>query len=112
MAQRQDFRRIGLLLPSSSSVQERDFCRVLPEDITLHVARMRLSNVEAESTLRIVQEIEIESQKLVDVDVDVIVSWEAAGSLSITIEMKRLSGARAHSKKHLEAVAQAVARRT
>jgi maleate cis-trans isomerase len=73
MAQRQDFRRIGLLLPSSSSVQERDFCRVLPEDITLHVARMRLSNVEAESTLRIVQEIEIESQKLADVDVDVIV---------------------------------------
>jgi maleate cis-trans isomerase len=73
MARRRDFRRIGLLLPSSSSVQERDFCRVLPEDITLHVARMRLSNVEAESTLRIVQEIEIESQKLADVDVDVIV---------------------------------------
>src|SRR5215813_5321442 len=73
MAQRQDFRRIGLLVPSSSSIQERDFCRVLPEDITLHVARMRLSNVEAESTLRIVQEIETESQKLADVDVDVIV---------------------------------------
>ena len=73
MARRQDFRRIGLLLPSSSSIQERDFCRVLPEDITLHVARMRLSNVEAESTLRIVQEIESESQKLADVDVDVIV---------------------------------------
>ena len=60
MARRQDFRRIGLLLPSSSSVQERDFCRVLPEDITVHA-------------LRIVQEIEIESQKLADVDVDVIV---------------------------------------
>ena len=73
MARRQDFRRIGLLLPSSSSVQEQDLCKVLPEDITLHVARMRLSNVEAESTLRIVQEIEIESQKLADVDVDVIV---------------------------------------
>jgi len=73
MARRQDFRRIGLLLPSSSSVQEQDFCKVLPEDITLHVARMRLSNVEAESTLRIVQEIESESQKLADVDIDVIV---------------------------------------
>ena len=73
MARREDFRRIGLLLPSSSSVQEQDLCKVLPEDITLHVARMRLSNVEAESTLRIVQEIEIESQKLADVDVDVIV---------------------------------------
>src|ERR1700751_3006678 len=73
MARRQDFRRTGLLLPSSSSVQERDFSRVLPQDITLHVARMRLSNVEAESTLRIVQEIETESQKLADVDVDVII---------------------------------------
>ena len=73
MAQRKDFRRIGLLVPSSSSVQERDIGRALPEDITLHVARMRLSNVDAESTLRIVQEIETESQKLADVDVDVII---------------------------------------
>jgi len=73
MAQRKDFRRIGLLLPSSSSVQERDIGRALPEDITLHVARMRLNNVDADSTLRIVQEIESESQKLADVDVDVII---------------------------------------
>ena len=80
MARRQDFRRIGLLVPSSSSVQERDFCRVLPEDITLHVARMRLNNVEAESILRIVQEIEIESQKLADADVDVIVFPASAPS--------------------------------
>ena len=68
MAQRKDFRRIGLLLPSSSSVQERDIGRALPEDITLHVARMRLSNVDADSTLRIVQEIETERKKLADVD--------------------------------------------
>ncbi len=73
MAQRRDFRRIGLLLPSSSSVQERDIGRALPDDITLHVARMRLNNVDADSTLRIVREIESESQKLADVDVDVII---------------------------------------
>src|SRR5580704_11030789 len=73
MAQRLDFRRIGLLVPSSSSVQEWDIGRALPQDVTLHVARMRLSNVDAESTLRIVQEIETESQKLADVDVDVII---------------------------------------
>ncbi len=73
MAQRKDLRRIGVLLPSSSSVQERDIGRALPEDITLHVARMRLNNVDADSTLRVVQEIEIESQKLADVDVDVII---------------------------------------
>jgi maleate cis-trans isomerase len=71
--QRQDFRRIGVLLPSSNSVQEPDFCSVLPKHITLHIARMGLSNVEADSTLRIVQEIEAESQKLADADVDVIV---------------------------------------
>jgi maleate isomerase len=73
MAERKDFRRIGLLLPSSSSAQEWDIGRALPDDITLHVARMRLNNVDADSTLRIVQEIEAESQKLADVDVDVII---------------------------------------
>ena len=73
MAPRKNFRRMGLLVPSSSSVQERDIGRALPDDITLHVARMRLSNVDAESTLRVVQEIETESQKLADVDVDVII---------------------------------------
>lgn len=73
MAERKDFRRIGLLLPSSSSVQERDIGKALPDNITLHVARMRLNNVDADSTLRIVQEIETESQKLADVDVDVII---------------------------------------
>jgi len=51
VAQRQDFRRIGLLLPSSSSVQERNFCRVLPEDITLHVARSVSSIRKPPSTL-------------------------------------------------------------
>jgi maleate isomerase len=73
MAQRNDFRRIGVLLPSSSSAQEMDIGRALPNDITLHIARMRLNNVDAESTLRVVQEIETESQKLADVDVDVII---------------------------------------
>jgi maleate cis-trans isomerase len=80
MARRQDSRRIGLLLPSSNSVQEPDFGSVLPKDITLHVARMGLSTVEADSTLRIVQEIETESQKLADVDVDVIVFAATAPS--------------------------------
>jgi maleate isomerase len=80
MTQRRDFRRIGLLLPSSNSVQEPDFVSVLPKHITLHVARMRLNNVEADSTLRIVEEIETESQKLADVDADVIVLAATAPS--------------------------------
>jgi maleate isomerase len=73
MAQRKDVRRIGVLLPSSSTAQEWDIGRALPDHITLHVARMRLNKVDADSTLRVVQEIETESQKLADVDVDVII---------------------------------------
>jgi maleate cis-trans isomerase len=80
MARRGDVRRIGLLIPSSNSVQEPDFARVLPPGITLHVARMGLSTVEADSTLRIVQEIEAESRKLADVDVDVIMFAATAPS--------------------------------
>ena len=80
MARREDVRRIGLLVPSSNSVQEPDFWRLLPRGIALHVARMRLSNVEPESTLRIVEEIETESRKLADADVDVIVLAATAPS--------------------------------
>ena len=80
MARRADVRRIGVLLPSSNSVQEPDFWRVLPKHITQHVARMRLTQVEANSTLRIVEEIETESRKLADVDVDVIVLAATAPS--------------------------------
>jgi len=80
MARREDFRRIGVLLPSSNSVQEADFWRALPQGFTLHVTRMGLSTVEADSTLRIVQEIESESKKLADADVDVIVFAATAPS--------------------------------
>ena len=80
MAQRQDVRRISVLLPSSSSVQEETFWRVLPDGITLHGARMRLSTVDADSTLRIVEEIETESRKLGDADVDVILLAATAPS--------------------------------
>lgn len=80
MARRADLRRIGSLLPSSNSVQEPDFYSVLPKHITLHVGRMHLTHVEADSTLRIVAEIETESRKLADVDVDVIVFAATAPS--------------------------------
>lgn len=77
---REDFRRVGLLLPSSNSVQEGEFSRALPPGFTLHVTRMGLSMVEADSTLRIAHEIEAESKKLADADVDVIVFAATAPS--------------------------------
>ena len=94
LARRADVRRIGVLLPSSTR-SGAGFWRVLPKHITQHVARMRLTQVEANSTLRIVEEIETESRKLADVDVDVIVL--AATAPSVAQRHRVRSGAdRAH----------------
>jgi maleate isomerase len=73
-------RRLGLLLPSSNTTQEEEFWRILPPGVTLHVARLPLRTVEADSTVRIVQDIEAESRKLADADVDAIVLAATAPS--------------------------------
>jgi maleate isomerase len=80
MARREDVQRIGLLLPSSNTVQEREFCSALPQGMALHVTRLGLRTIEADSTLRIVAELEAESRKLADADVDVIVLAATAPS--------------------------------
>jgi maleate cis-trans isomerase len=72
--------RIGLLLPSSNTTQEEEFWRILPQDTTLHVARLPLRTVEADSTVRIVEDIASESRKLADADVDAIVLAATAPS--------------------------------
>jgi len=80
MADRAQFRRIGLLLPSSNTTQEIEYWRVMPPGVSLHVARLPLRNVEADSTVRIVEDIETEARKLADADVDAIVLAATAPS--------------------------------
>lgn len=80
MSSRQDRRRIGLLLPSSNTTQEPEFTRIMPDGVTLHVARLPLRTVEPSSTARIVEDIESESRKLGDADVDAIVLAATAPS--------------------------------
>jgi len=80
MASRAAFRRIGLLLPSSNTTQEPEFARILPPHVTLHLARLTLRRVEPDATVRIVEEIEQESRKLADADVDAIVLAATAPS--------------------------------
>ena len=80
MSSRQDRKRIGLLLPSSNTTQEPEFTRIMPYGVTLHVARLPLRTVEPASTARIVEDIETESQKLADADVDAIVLAATAPS--------------------------------
>jgi maleate cis-trans isomerase len=73
MPPRRDHRRIGLLLPSSNTIQEPEFTRILPDGLTLHAARLPLRTADAAAKTRLVEDIETESRKLADADVDVIV---------------------------------------
>lgn len=72
MTGRAETRRIGLLAPSSSTTQEIEYNRILPAGISLHTARLVLRTVDPNATIRIVEEIEQESRKLGDAEVDVI----------------------------------------
>ena len=72
--------RIGLLVPSSNSTQEPEFVQMLPASVSLHVTRLGLQSVDAESTLNIVAELEKESRKLADAAVDIVVLAATAPS--------------------------------
>ena len=72
--------RVGLLLPSSNSTQEPEFVQMLPPSVSLHVTRLSLANVDPDSTLNVVADLEKESRKLADAAVDVIVLAATAPS--------------------------------
>ncbi len=73
-------KRFGLLLPSSNTTQEPEFAEVLPNDVSLHCARLTLRNIDPESTIKIVAELESEAQKLKDAEVDAVVLSATAPS--------------------------------
>ena len=60
----QKTQRFGLLLPSSNSTQEPEFIQTLPPNVSLHCARLTLSNIDPDSTIKIVQELEAETTKI------------------------------------------------
>jgi len=49
-------RRLGLLIPSSNTVMEVDFYRNLPEDVTLHTARMYMEDTTPEGEAQMLDE--------------------------------------------------------
>ncbi len=73
-------KRIGLLVPSSNSTVEVEFYRALPADVSLHVGRLPITQVNPESIAGMVDPLETESKKLASADVDVIVLGAAAPS--------------------------------
>jgi len=72
--------RIGLLVPSSNTTVEPEFYRALPSNVTLHTARLFLTDITPEAILRILQDLEEASRLLATADVDVIVMGATAPS--------------------------------
>lgn len=75
--------RYGLLVPSSNSTQEPEFSQALPSFVSLHTGRLSWSRIDADTVMRSVEELEFESRKLADADVDVIVLGIAAASVAL-----------------------------
>ena len=65
--------RFGLLTPSSNTAQEPEFSAALPPTVSLHTGRVGLPRHHAGRAGRCVLELETESRKLADAEVDAIV---------------------------------------
>jgi maleate isomerase len=73
--------RIGLLVPSSNTTMEPDFYAMAPMGVTVHTARMRLSQVTPEALIRMAEDTEGGAGLLADAGVDIIVYGCTTGSL-------------------------------
>jgi len=74
--------RFGLLTPSSNTTQEPEFNAALPADVSLHTGRVSYRDITPAEQDRCVLELEQESRKLADAEVDVIVFAATAPTLA------------------------------
>ena len=74
--------RFGLLTPSSNTVQEPEFSALLPQTVSLHTGRVAYRDITPQEQMRCVLELEAESRKLADAEVDVIVFAATAPTLA------------------------------
>ena len=74
--------RFGLLTPSSNTTQEPEFSAALPPTVSLHTGRVAYRDITPQEQDRCVLELEQESRKLADAEVDVIVFAATAPTLA------------------------------
>jgi maleate cis-trans isomerase len=74
--------RFGLLTPSSNTVQEPEFFAALPPSVSLHTGRVAYRDITPQEQMRCVLELESESRKLGDAEVDIIVFAATAPTLA------------------------------
>jgi maleate isomerase len=82
MAIIQKTHRFGLLTPSSNTTQEPEFSAALPPSVSLHTGRVAYRDITPQEQDRCVLELESESRKLADAEVDVIVFAATAPTLA------------------------------
>jgi len=95
-------KRLGLLVPSSGTIQEADFYRRVPEEVTVHSARMRLVEATEVDEIRMLEEHTIPAARdLATIHPDAVVfSCTSAGALrgnayeaGLCSEIARVTGA-------------------
>jgi maleate isomerase len=74
--------RFGLLTPSSNTTQEPEFSAALPPTVSLHTGRVAYRDITPAEQDRCVLELETESRKLADAEVDCIVFAATAPTLA------------------------------
>jgi maleate isomerase len=73
--------RVGLIVPSSNSVNEPEFRSELPPGVSLHSARLPLEDVTADSLAAMAENVEACAELLADAAVDIIAYGCTTGSL-------------------------------
>jgi maleate isomerase len=74
--------RFGLLTPSSNTTQEPELAAALPPTMSLHTGRVSYRDITPQEQMRCIEELEAESRKLADAEVDVIVFAATAPTLA------------------------------
>lgn len=72
--------RLGVLVPSSNTTVEIELRDTLPRAISLHVGRLPLTRIAADSIVEILRPLDEESRKLASADVDLILLGATAPS--------------------------------
>lgn len=78
--------RIGLIVPSSNTTMEPEFWRMIPEGVSVHTSRVKLSEVTPDALRRMASEAVRAAEELATAEVSTIVYGCTSGSLVEGVE--------------------------
>lgn len=96
--------KIGMLVPSANTRSEPDFVRMMPEGVTVHAARLFITEATCEALARMNEDIEQGAKYLATAEVDVIAFCCTGGSFFRGVGYDREVSALIQSAAHIPAV--------